>query len=159
MDLNDLLAEVDGVGHEQIAAPAATRPVAPSILPERSEHAPADEMSLPLDVSLPPAGEQETLPAAHPQSERVGVKTPQFASLDLILDVELEVLVELGQARLPLKKLIAIQSGDSFLLDGRAESPLKIFVNDQLVAHGEPLVVDGSLAVRLVELLAADVEG
>jgi len=171
MDLNDLLAEVDGIGQfEQAAAATATRP----LLSERSEHTPDGEMSLPLNAPLPiqPTVERITLPTAEPisgplpaaarepqRSERIAPHAPQFSSLDLIMDIELEVMVELGQARLPLKKMIAIQPGDNFLLEGRADTPLKIFVNEQLVAYGEPLVVDGSLAIRLVELLPTGTEG
>lgn len=163
MDLNDLLAEVDGIGQfEQTAAATATRP----LLSEHSEQAPEREMSLPMSAPLPtqPTVERITLPATEPilepmRSERTTPQAPQFSSLDMVMDIELEVLVELGQARLPLKKMIAIQPGDNFLLEGRADTPLKIFVNDQLVAYGEPLVVDGSLAIRLVELLPTGTEG
>ena len=163
MDLNDLLAEVDGIGQfEQAAAATATQP----ILPERTEHAPAEEMSLPVNAPLPvqPTVERITLPETEQvtepmRSEHIAPQAPQFSSLDMIMDIELEVLVELGQARLPLKKMIAIQPGDNFLLEGRADTPLKIFVNEQLVAYGEPLVVDGSLAIRLTELLPTRTEG
>lgn len=163
MDLNELLADIDGIGQfEQTTTATATRP----ILPEATEQAPAEEMSLPLDAPLPdqPAAEHATQPETEPVAEpmpgeRSAPQAPQFSSLDLIMDIELEVQVELGQARLPLKKMIAIQPGDSFLLEGRADTPLKIFVNDRLVAYGEPLVVDGSLAVRLTELLPTGTEG
>ena len=132
MELNDLLGDIDGIGGDAFV---------PSSAPETA--AVDDEASM-------------TLPDLGPD---IAPPTRKCGSLDLIMDVELAVTVELGQARIPLKKLMDIQSGDNLPLDGRADIPLKIFVNDRLVGYGEALVVDGSLAVRVVDLLAAGTGG
>jgi flagellar motor switch protein FliN/FliY len=162
MNLDELLSEVDG-----ISAPVSQRTTSTMTLPNDAPRAPRPAVDMPAAAAIPtrtPA--PETAASREPSvavslldEEAPAFSLPPATSLDLIMDIELDVEVELGQLRIPLKKLMAVQPKDKFVLDGRADSPLKIFVNEQLVAYGEPLVVDGSLAVRIVELLATGTEG
>ena len=150
MDLNDLLAEIDGIGSERAAQDISLRTLPPA----------ADAPAVPTSDPIMVQAEAPILTTESPVVTETPAAMPHsFPSLDLILDVELEVQVELGQVRVPLKKMVSLQTGDALTLDGRADAPLKILVNDQVVAYGEPLVVDGSLAVRLVRLVPTGTEG
>lgn len=133
MDLNDLLNDIEGIGGDTFV------PSTPASTPQPADLAPdlAELPEAPVSIGL------MDLPAG-------------CGSLDMIVDVELDVLVELGTARVPLKQMMQIQPGDHLALDGRADAPLKIYVNNRLVAYGEALIVDGSLAVRLLEILVSE---
>lgn len=140
MDLNDLLAEIDGIGGDRFI-PSGKAPA------EVPAPAPADDTA---EVPAPaPAAAAPVLAAVLPAAPTA----PALGSLDMVLDVELELTVELGQTRLPLKRLMEIQPDDEFLLEQRPDDPLRLYVNDRLVALGEALVVDGMLAVKVTELL------
>ena len=145
MDLNDLLAEVDGIGADQYVPSAAVKTAL-------AEPAPVERLRQPDPV---PANEAPTgLSVAQMLGVTPAAPAPQFGSLEMVLDVELDVQVELGQARVPLKQLLRMHAGDQLALDQRPDDPVKIFVNDRLVAFGEPLVVDGALAVKVVSIQA-----
>lgn len=85
--------------------------------------------------------------------------TPQSASgdstLDLLLDVQLQVSVELGRARLPIKDLLALAPGAVIELDKLAGEPIDMLVNGTLVAHGEVVVVDEKFGVRVTEVVSS----
>lgn len=135
MDLNDLLAEVESLGEDQFVSSGnlATQTMTANRAMNDAQAATEDVVDEMLDAMTETAA-------------------LQLGSLDMVLDVELELLVELGEARLPLRDLLRIQPGDAIPLAHRPSDPLKIFVNDRLVAHGEPLIVNGMLAVKIVEL-------
>lgn len=160
MDLDDLLSDIDGIGSEPHSAPAPVTATATAEVarPQRSAVGELPSVAKP-EPAIPAATREPSVAARVLDEDAPALDYPPAPSLNLILDVELDVQVELGKLRIPLKHLMAIKPGDSFALDGRADTPLKIFVNEQMVAYGEPLVVDGSLAVRIVELLATGTEG
>ncbi|HOS43651.1 MAG TPA: FliM/FliN family flagellar motor switch protein [Armatimonadota bacterium] len=130
MDLNDLLADVDGIGGDYY-------------VPSQPADAPGDA---PGDA--PTAGEPVTAaaPAAPPPADAF------TDALEMVRDAEMEMVVELGTAHLPLRDVIALADGGAFTLPTRPEDPVKIFVADQCIGHGEALLIDGRLAIRLLEL-------
>ncbi len=76
------------------------------------------------------------------------------ANLDLLLDVPLNVTVELGRSRLPIRELLALVSGSVLELSKLAGEPLDILVNGQPVARGEAVVVNEKFGVRLTEIIS-----
>lgn len=135
MDLNELLADIDGIGGDSFVPSKREEPIV-----EEAPEAIASTRS-----------EEEITP-----EPVVAEASDQMPGLNMVLDVELELTVELGQTRLPLQELAAIQPGDKIALTQHPDDHLKIFVNDRLIALGEPLVVDGALAVKIVELISTD---
>ncbi|HEY9077919.1 MAG TPA: flagellar motor switch protein FliN [Anaerolineaceae bacterium] len=75
------------------------------------------------------------------------------ASLDLLMDVNLQVKVELGRTRMPLKQILELQSGSVIELNKLAGDAVDIYVNERLVARGEVVVVDDKFGVRIIELI------
>ncbi len=146
MDLDNLLADIDGIGTDRFV------PSAPN--PAEAPHpaATAEPAAMPT-VDATPLADDAFLTVAQMLGGTPAPVHPQFGSLDMVIDLELEVLVELGEARLPLRELMRIRPGDQLPLQQRPSDLVKIFVNDRLVAHGEPLVVDGGLAVKVVDFL------
>ena len=77
------------------------------------------------------------------------------ASLDLLNDVNVNLRVELGGTRLPVRDILKLGPGSVVTLDSLTGEPVNVFVNDRLVARGEVIVVNDSFAVRVTEVLAS----
>jgi flagellar motor switch protein FliN/FliY len=75
-------------------------------------------------------------------------------SLDMLLDVPLQVTVELGRRRMRIGDLLALAKGSVVELDKVAGEPLDVRVNDQLVARGEAVVVNDKFGVRLTDVVS-----
>lgn len=161
MDLNDLLNDVEGIGTDSFIRSNAAPPrqsaaaVAPVETPSRTAPPPPARVEQ-LSREIPPAAEPIIPATAEPVLPAATVAaTAPFPMLDHVLDVEFEVLVELGHTRLPLRDVMRLQPGEAFALDQGSDDLLGLYVHDQLIARGEALVVDGALAVKIVEVLPA----
>ncbi|MHB9130834.1 MAG: FliM/FliN family flagellar motor switch protein [Armatimonadota bacterium] len=152
MELSELLAEVDGIGPDQFIR--STQPVTATEEGHMHTEEQLDESTILFEAMTPASGMETPSGKTKAATDTVTILGPKLGSLDMVLDVELEMVVELGQTRMPLRDLLSIRSADQFALLQRPEDPLKIYVNDQLVAHGEALIVDGALAVKITEMLA-----
>ncbi|MDY6863816.1 MAG: FliM/FliN family flagellar motor switch protein, partial [Thermodesulfobacteriota bacterium] len=58
-------------------------------------------------------------------------------SLDLILDIPLEVTVELGSTKILVKDLLKLGQGSILELNKLASEPLEVLINGRLIAKGE----------------------
>jgi flagellar motor switch protein FliN/FliY len=85
----------------------------------------------------------------------LGEGAPPQATRDLGLlnDIVVEVSIELGRLKLPLRDLLSVTPGAVFELDRAADAPVDILVNGRLVARGEVVVIDGELGVRVLDVL------
>lgn len=96
-------------------------------------------------------------PAAPPptlETFRPGVpRSPEIRNIDLILDIEVEVMVRLGQSEMPLREIQRLRPGSIIDLDKDTDAPVELVVNDRVIAKGE-LVVVGSdhFALRITEI-------
>jgi flagellar motor switch protein FliN/FliY len=75
-------------------------------------------------------------------------------SLDLIMDVSMRVTVELGRSSLTVEEVLSLGPGSVVELNKLAGEPVDVLVNDQLVAHGEVVVVDENFGVRVTEIVS-----
>ncbi|HHW02855.1 MAG TPA: flagellar motor switch phosphatase FliY [Thermoanaerobacterales bacterium] len=78
---------------------------------------------------------------------------PSNASLDLIMDVPLEVTVELGRTFKTIKEILGFSPGSIVELDKMAGEPVDILVNGKHVAKGEVVVIDENFGVRITEII------
>jgi flagellar motor switch protein FliN/FliY len=79
--------------------------------------------------------------------------------LEQLRDVELDVRIELGRARMRLADVLNLADGAVVELDRSAGDPVDIFVNDRLVARGEVVVLNDHFAVRLTQVVSPMHEG
>ena len=77
-------------------------------------------------------------------------------SLDVLLDVPVQVAVELGRAERQIRDVLALVPGSVVELDRLAGDPLDLLVNGRRIARGEAVVVDERFALRITEILAAE---
>lgn len=73
--------------------------------------------------------------------------------LNRLLDVPLDITVELGRSRMPIRELLALSPGSVVELDKDAGEPLDIMVNGQLLARGEAVVVNDRFGVRITDIV------
>ena len=83
----------------------------------------------------------------------LGDSVPNAQNLDLLLDVNLQVSVELGRARLKFRDVLNLAQGSVVELTRQSSEPVDIMVNGALLATGEVVVVDDHFAVRVTKLL------
>ena len=72
--------------------------------------------------------------------------------LETLSNVELAVTVELGRTRLLMRELLSLRPGSVVELDRHVGAPVDVFVNSTLLAHGEVVVVDDELGVRITAI-------
>ncbi|HXQ44564.1 MAG TPA: flagellar motor switch protein FliN [Acidimicrobiales bacterium] len=113
-----------------------------------AEEAPTD----PGDAAAAPA----VATPGQPDADRITMRP-----LETLSNVELAVTVELGRTRLLMKDLLSLRPGSVVELDRNVGSPVDVFVNSTLLAHGEVVVVDDELGVRItaIDSGADDVRG
>jgi flagellar motor switch protein FliN/FliY len=68
-------------------------------------------------------------------------------------EIEVDLSVELGSAVLPVHHLLRLGRGAIIELDSLETDPLRIYVNNTLVARGEVRIDDGRLSVAVTEKL------
>lgn len=80
------------------------------------------------------------------------------ADIGLILDVDLNVRVELGRARMYIEDVLRLREGSIVPLEKLAGDPVDIFVNGRLMGRGEVLVLNDNFCVRISEILGEQSE-
>ena len=73
--------------------------------------------------------------------------------IDMILDIPVQLTVELGRTKLPIKNLLQLAQGSVVELDGLAGEPMNVFVNGCLIAQGEVVVVNDRFGIRLTDVI------
>ena len=76
-------------------------------------------------------------------------------AIDLLKDVDLNVKIELGRTRMLIEDVLRLAEGSVVELDKLAGDPVDVYVNDQLVARGEVLVLNDNFCVRINEIVTA----
>jgi len=129
-----------GIGEPQaVAAPAAPAPEAPAApAPTAPRAAPAAPAPAPMTQPLRPAANVDT------------------GNLDLLMDIELPLMVRMGQTEMGLGDLLKLTPGSILELNRAADAPVELLVNSKLIAKGEVVVVDGNFAFRITEIESTD---
>jgi flagellar motor switch protein FliN len=73
-------------------------------------------------------------------------------SMDLLLDIPLQLSVELGRTRMSISEVLRLGRGSVVELSKAAGEALDIYVNDRLVARGEAVMVGERYGVRITEV-------
>lgn len=87
--------------------------------------------------------------------EQFGAGGPGTSSndLDMILDIPVQLTVELGRTKMPIKNLLQLAQGSVVELAGMAGEPLDVMINGFLIAQGEVVVVNDKLGIRLTDII------
>jgi len=77
---------------------------------------------------------------------------PDSGNLDLLLDIQLPVVVRMGQTEMQMGELLKLTPGAILELNRSADAPVELLVNGKLIAKGEVVVVEGNFAFRITEI-------
>ncbi len=75
------------------------------------------------------------------------------ASIDILLDMEVPVMVALGQTKIPIQRLLQLNPGSVLKLDKPIDMPAELYIKDSKFATGTIVVVEDKFAVRIKEIL------
>ncbi len=73
-------------------------------------------------------------------------------NLDLLLDIELQLVVRMGQTEMQMGELLKLTPGSILEMNRSADAPVELLVNGKLIAKGEVVVVEGNFAFRITEI-------
>lgn len=82
-----------------------------------------------------------------------GAGSASGKDLNLILDIPVQLTVELGRTRIPIKNILHLAQGSVVELDAMAGEPMDVLVNGYLIAQGEVVVVNEKFGVRLTDIV------
>jgi flagellar motor switch protein FliN/FliY len=74
------------------------------------------------------------------------------SNLDIILDIPLDVTVELGRTKMPIRDLLQLGPGSAVPLSRLEGEPVDILANNKLIARGVVLVKDEKYGIRITEI-------
>ena len=90
---------------------------------------------------------------ANLSAESVGLSPEASRNLELVMDIPIQLTVELGRTRMPIRNLLQLAQGSVVELNELAGEPLDVFVNGCLVAQGEVVVVNEKFGIRLTDII------
>lgn len=92
-------------------------------------------------------------PLTNSSKAGVGAQPELSHDIDLILDIPVQLTVELGRTKIPIKNILQLAQGSVVELDGLAGEPMDVLVNGCLIAQGEVVVVNEKFGIRLTDII------
>ena len=121
-------SEEDAMAAEWAAALAESKP--------ESGHEVAEQVT--------PAAFTNFTPTNHPAAGN---------DINMILDIPVQLTVELGRTRIPIKHILQLAQGSVVELETLAGEPMDVLVNGYLIAQGEVVVVNDKFGIRLTDIV------
>ena len=122
----------------------------------------AAEWAAALDESKPAGNEvasegdaaESVAPAAFANFAPAGQRRRRAGNdINMILDIPVQLTVELGRTRIPIKHILQLAQGSVVELDALAGEPMDVLVNGYLIAQGEVVVVNDKFGIRLTDIV------
>jgi len=118
-----------------------------------AEWASALSESKPAEVASQVTAPAESVaPVAFTNFAQSGVG-PAVNDLSMILDIPVQLTVELGRTRIPIKHILQLAQGSVVELETLAGEPMDVLVNGYLIAQGEVVVVNDKFGIRLTDIV------
>lgn len=95
-----------------------------------------------------------TVPELNTGATAVAAPVDAPNSIDMLGDVDLNVMVELGRTEMLVEDVLQLCDGSVVELDKLAGDPVDIYVNHRLIARGEVLVLNDNFCIRISEIVA-----
>jgi flagellar motor switch protein FliN/FliY len=132
------------------AAPPPARPNAPaSAAPAAPPKAPASPPPPPVPPAAPAASSQAQPEPSGAQEART---SPEDLGIDLLLDIPVELMVELGRTKMPIHELLKLRPGSAVKLAKLEGETVDILANDVLIARGEVVIRHEKYGIRITEI-------
>lgn len=96
------------------------------------------------------------------------LNSPEFSDLakdgveqeenrEMLMRVPLEISVEVGRTRKPVKDILDLTQGSLVVLDKMAGEQADLYVNGECIARGDIVVVEDNFGIRITEILNKDI--
>ena len=99
------------------------------------------------------ASAQQMTPAAFANFGNSAPTSGAGNDINMILDIPVQLTVELGRTRIPIKNILQLAQGSVVELDAMAGEPMDVLVNGFLIAQGEVVVVNDKFGIRLTDIV------
>jgi len=123
----------------------------------------AAEWAAALEESKAPAGSgvngelaataETVAPAQFTNFNATAVPGGAGNDINMILDIPVQLTVELGRTRIPIKHILQLAQGSVVELEALAGEPMDVLVNGFLIAQGEVVVVNDKFGIRLTDIV------
>lgn len=90
---------------------------------------------------------------ARPFSAGGGAGDGTVNDINMVLDIPVQLSVELGRTKVPIKYILQLAQGSVVELDALAGEPMDVLVNGYLIAQGEVVVVNDKFGIRLTDVV------
>ena len=112
---------------------------------------PADDLTRALkDVQLNDAIQKASFESL--EASETGDRAMRDVSM--IMDLPVQIMVELGRAKMSIGELLALHKGAVIELNVQAGAPLDLVVNGCLIAQGEVVIVNDRYGIRLTDIIS-----
>jgi flagellar motor switch protein FliN/FliY len=82
-----------------------------------------------------------------------GANGNPMQDIQMVLDIPVQLSVELGRTRVPIKYILQLAQGSIVELDALAGEPMDVLINGYLIAQGEVVVVNDKFGIRLTDIV------
>jgi flagellar motor switch protein FliN/FliY len=87
------------------------------------------------------------------RSFSTGGESAPMNDINMVLDIPVQLSVELGRTKVPIKYILQLAQGSVVELDALAGEPMDVLVNGYLIAQGEVVVVNDKFGIRLTDVV------
>jgi flagellar motor switch protein FliN/FliY len=119
--------------------------------PNDINEAVADDWAQALEEQANAGGAPEFEPVSTPAPPSGG--TNPIQDIQMVLDIPVQLTVELGRTKVPIKYILQLAQGSVVELDALAGEPMDVLVNGYLIAQGEVVVVNDKFGIRLTDIV------
>jgi len=136
---------------------------------ETNQQKPVDETVTPEERAMlasleesEKVGDRSTVnPAAFaplPESKAEGKPDPaaQDMNLKMVMDILVDLHVEIGNTRIPIRDILRLGAGSVIELERLAGQPADIIVNGRLIGQGDIVVVNDNFGIRVSRLVGVE---
>ena len=134
--------------------------MSPDNHPESTQDAAAAEWAAALEESKPETASEvasaveQAAPASFANLAAPAMSPANAGNdLNMILDIPVQLTVELGRTRIPIKHILQLAQGSVVELETLAGEPMDVLVNGYLIAQGEVVVVNDKFGIRLTDIV------
>ncbi|PEB53957.1 flagellar motor switch phosphatase FliY [Bacillus pseudomycoides] len=98
--------------------------------------------------------EEIQVPVVQPIAfQEIKANNPSYMDTSILQNVEVDVKFVFGSTVKTIQDILSLHENDAVVLDEDIDEPIRIYVNDVLVAYGELVNVDGFFGVKVTKSL------
>jgi flagellar motor switch protein FliN/FliY len=113
----------------------------------------ADALKDEVDQKAARSFSDDNLSSLQSDASSAGDSSARLGDISMVLDIPVQLTVELGRTRVPIKYILQLAQGSVVELDSMAGGPMDVLVNGYLIAQGEVVVVNEKFGIRLTDVV------